>query len=339
MQWTQHHDGNCLTQFVVLRLDRNDRTRTYKTVAVYRPEIQISDWLMYEAHVSPGENQFLLKPSNVLYNRFGLKTEKPDYMSVINIERRRCRPHTSATRQRSSSLDSSDIYKGQGRSSRNQDQGRMLHLAECIHDKDIFHDECQDFIYAYDPRFQRDRIAMGGPNSDTVALFDLCENGVLCRSKTTILRHQRMARLVFSPDGRFLVGLIGYFVKRDLIVMYGSVLYNSDNLEIIQHIDFSATGPFTTELHRSYLLPEFSANGAYVALPIDKMDSHGEYAALHVALCTVPFEVNLLKLCRFYILRYVCVTDIYSLPLPTPLKNYLLFRPYAFPSYMDTVLS
>ncbi len=339
MQWTEEHGKDCLTQFIVLRLVRKDEGATYKTVAVYKPTFQPSYWLFYEALVSPGENQFLLRPSKILYNRFRdqipkVKDNKHNHVSVINIQPGGSRPHTTATRQRSWSICGSDLQRGQGQDTDNRGQGLPLHVPDCIHKKDIFHDNSHDFVYAYDPRFQRNRLAVGGYNSDHIYLYDLAQEGVICESKS-----QPMARLVFSPDGRFLIGLVGYFqiTEKESVITNGVVLYNSDSLEILERIDYSAVGPVAIAAHKSYLLPEFSSNGAYIAVP--KIPSSEHSPLLRVAVYTVPFEVNLMKLCRFYILRYVCITDIYKLALPTPLKNFLLFRPYTYQNYTDTFSS
>ena len=41
---------------------------------------------------------------------------------------------------------------------------------------------------------------------------------------------------------------------------------------------------------------------------------------------TVPVEMSLQNLCRLCILSVVSVTNVYLLPLPKPLQNYLLFK-------------
>ena len=148
IQWTTNDD---VIHFAVVRLCKG----VYKTEAVYIPEeSEIS--LIYEATISPGQNQFLLRPNPVLCHRFMKdkyrKSSLPkNYVRVIDLEK--------------------GIVKGQG-----QSEGHGWHYREsdncyeevespvhsfgkCLHRTDIFEGHADETAYAYDPRFAANRIA------------------------------------------------------------------------------------------------------------------------------------------------------------------------------------
>ncbi len=193
MQWSTD-DNTC--RFIVMRLQGG----VFRTVAVFEPQSQPSDLLIYEALVSPGGNQFLLRPSPVMCNRFMkeiIQARPQDYVSVINVETGVFT--TSSTRHSTRN----DLDKGQGHID-SEAQGQSFHFAKCTHQKDLFHNDSYDGVYAYDPRYPSNRIAVGGYYTDKVYLFDLDREEYLRESEASDELPQQMARLVFSPDGRYI---------------------------------------------------------------------------------------------------------------------------------------
>ncbi len=192
MQWSTD-DNTC--RFIVMRLQGG----VYRTVAVYEPQVQPADLLIYEALVSPGGNQFLLRPSPVMCNRFMkeiIQARPEDYVSVINIE-----TGVFTTGSTRSQRTSNDLDPDQSHTVSNS-QSESFRFSKCTHQKDLFHNESYDGVYAYDPRYSRNRIAVGGYYTDKVYLFDLDLEECLCESEASDELPQQMARLVYSPDGR-----------------------------------------------------------------------------------------------------------------------------------------
>ena len=165
IQWTTNHD---VIHFAIVRLCNG----VYKTVAVYIPE-EGELPLIYEALVSPGQNQFLLRPNPVLCQRF-MKDHyvslPNNYVSVIDLEQ--------------GILKDPDVGQGPGTGQgHSQGQGEYENehwyfreedncyeeleessephsFGKCLHRADLFTDgHADEIVYSYDPRFPANRIA------------------------------------------------------------------------------------------------------------------------------------------------------------------------------------
>ena len=142
IQWTTNDDT---IHFAVMRLCQGEEEMVYKTLAVHIPEDTEDFPLIYEATISPGQNQFLLRPNQVLCNRFmkeKLRDSMPcNYVSVIDLELGRLKSPPEGPSENSSG------------------QAEEVNFGKCLHTADLFENVADQMAYAYDPRFPADRIA------------------------------------------------------------------------------------------------------------------------------------------------------------------------------------
>ena len=111
----------------------------YETVAVFRPDVP-DIHCIYEAIISPGQNQFLLRPSPVLCHRL----MKDKYTSLPNNCAR---------------VVNIDLGRQRCTNSYEEAQSRAHNFVTCWYQTDLFAGYANKIAYAYDPRFASNRIA------------------------------------------------------------------------------------------------------------------------------------------------------------------------------------
>lgn len=106
------------------------------------------------------------------------------------------------------------------------------------------------------------------------------------------------------------------------------LVYHSDTLQIVHGIS-NPCGRLDSLLYPLYpacLFPIFSCSGKFLAVVRKPNSSNPE--SLDVDVLSVPTVLELQSLCRIVIRMCTTEQHIHCLPLPTALRNYLLFKPY-----------
>ena len=231
---------------------------------------------------------------------------------------------------------------------------------KCAHMRDILFGESETIVYAFDPRYQWRRLAIGyqGDKAE-IQLINIATDEMLCRSDAgsrgngliTAQTLQRTEKLVYSPDGRFLASLVSKisFVSDSLVTMAiaGVLVYNSNNLDVIHAVSVHEGAPhlglssfengLRIKAYKALLIPEFSLNGRYLAIPRVKSDlspnnSHDDGSRFDsdfiIDVYSVPTILRLTELCRAVICLHMSKGAVDQLPaLPLKLKSFLNFRP------------
>ena len=152
IQWTTN-DGSI--HIAVVRLCNG----VYNTIAVYNPE-QTGVSPFYEAIISPGQNQFLLRPNSVICHRFlkdklyaSHKYSPPNnYVSVIDLELGTLKDQgQSEHSERWHYRESDNCYE--------EVESPVHSFGKCLHRTDLFEGFADEIAYAYDPRYSSRRIA------------------------------------------------------------------------------------------------------------------------------------------------------------------------------------
>ncbi len=188
----------------------------------------------------------------------------------------------------------------------------------------------RDHVFAFDPRYDWRRIVIGYQYASVVRVYDLLEKKILAENNSHGSLKQCAENLVYSPDGRFLASLVSTILTtRTKIRIWGVLVYCSDTLELIHGIDQSCpTGPLETLLYPACIFPMFSSSGKFLAVPRRPKYHNSESFVVDVDVLLVPNVIHLQTLCRITILLCTKSNDVPLLPLPSALKNYLLFKPY-----------
>jgi hypothetical protein len=105
----------------------------------------------------------------------------------------------------------------------------------------LFDGESQEVVIAFDPRFRWRRIVIGdsvqkGESSSTVRIYDLMHQSTILESDPSY--DQLTQNLVYSPDGLIIASLnIETTSYGDSLHLKGVIIYDSDSLVILKHID------------------------------------------------------------------------------------------------------
>ncbi len=286
------------------------------TVATYDYLLDDEDAVFLEAIISPDLNKFLLRPNPFLCRKdLGIKCNFALELFHINYPTGQC------------------------------------HLV-----KDVLMGQSSKVSLTFDPRYTWRRIAVGSRvQNKPVEVLDLHTNETVLESQSRDPQYQtlwqRTEHMVYSPDGRFLASLVSKCSSLrehvSNITVSGVIVYDADSLEILIVSSLSnRISPLIPGSGRRYhykdgmvmcLLPQFTLNGNYIALPkvstvvMDDSDWEPETTEFdEVHIYTVPFDpFDLQALCRTTIVRHMRATDaVNCLHIPDKLKKYLLFGPY-----------
>ena len=286
------------------------------TVATYDYFIDDEDAVFLEAFISPDLNKFLLRPNPFLCRKdLGIKCNFAVELFHINYP-----------------------------------------TGQCHNMKEILLGQSSKVTLTFDPKFNWRRVAVGSRvQSKPVHILDLHTNEVVAESQSRDPQYQilwqRTEHMVYSPDGRFLASLVSRCSSLrehvSNITVSGVVVYDSDSLEVLIVSSLNAKiSPLLPGSGRRYhykdgmvmcLLPQFSQNGNYIALPkvntvvVDESDWEPETTESdEVHIYTVPFDpFDLQALCRTTIVRHLrSPSSAKALNLPDKLKKYLQFKPY-----------
>ncbi len=201
---------------------------------------------------------------------------------------------------------------------------------ECI--TTLFGGKAMGSVFAFDPRYHWRRLAVGAchnPNQRTIVIYDLAKGTSQVESDPTL--HQMTQNLVFSPDGIYLASLVvSACIQRDVLLLEGVILYDSDELKILHRIrspGHYAVIPVTPIA----MFPLFSIDGQYMAA-VRSEDYEENTGGIDVTVHTVPTPKTLYlqDLVRVYLLKNLKRDHISQLPLPSRLKDFLLFKPYIY---------
>ncbi len=286
------------------------------TVATFDYRLDDEDAVFLEAILSPDLHKFLLRPNPFLCRKdLGIKCNFQLELYHINYH-----------------------------------NGTVHHI------KDVLMGQSSKVTLTFDPRFNWRRVAVGcRVQNKPIEVLDLHTNEVVAESQSRDPEYQmvwqRTEHMVYSPCGRFLASLVSRCnsLREHVsnVTVSGVIVYDSDTLEILIVSSLNPRiSPLLPGSGRRYhykdgmvmcLLPQFSLNGNYIALPkvntivMDESDWEPEMTeADEVHIYTVPFNpFDLQCLCRTIIVRHMrCPTLIDTLMLPEKLKKFLQFGPY-----------
>ena len=286
------------------------------TVATYDYFIDDEDAVFLEAIISPDLNKFLLRPNPFLCRKdLGIKCNFAVELFHINYP-----------------------------------------TGQCHHVKEVLMGQSSKVSLTFDPRWNWRHVAVGSRvQNKPVYILDLHSNEIVAESQSRDPKYlalwQRTEHMVFSPDGRFLASLASRCSSLrehvSNITVSGVIVYNSDSLEVLIVSSLNTRiSPLLPGSGRKYhykdgmvmcLLPQFSTNGNYIALPkvstvvMDELDWEPETTEQdEVHIYTVPFEpFDLQALCRTIIVRHLRSPNVVeTLLLPDKLKKFLQFKPH-----------
>ena len=285
------------------------------TVATYDYFIDDEDAVFLEAIISPDLKKFLLRPNPFLCRKdLGIKCNFALELFHINYRTR-----------------------------------------QCHNVKEVLMGQSSKVTLTFDPRWNWRHVAVGSRvQNKAVYVLDLHSNEKEAESQSRDPKYQvlwqRTEHMVYSPDGRFLASLASRCSSLrehvSNITVSGVIVYDSDTLEVLIVSSLNTRiSPLLPGSGRRFhykdgmvmcLLPQFSQNGNYIALPkvntvvIGEFDNEETTESDEVHIYTVPFEpFDLQALCRTIVVRHLTsLNAVEALLLPDKLKKYLQFKPY-----------
>lgn len=180
----------------------------------------------------------------------------------------------------------------------------------------------------FDPRFRWSRLAIVNYNNgrnikDGLVLYSLEEKEVFAVSDVvlSIIYAGGYFCARYSRDGNYLIlqkiteNMLGAYCYAD------SYVFNSNTLKLLKHYD-SSLQPLSTRCQTNYI-PLFSKCGSRICM--QSQDTNGEAC---ICIYQLPRPISLQEQCRISILQNIqSCTAIHRLPLPSRLRNFLLFVP------------
>ncbi len=197
VQWTTNDDRIYLA---VLRLNPDG---TYRTLAVFSPD-STSDVVLYEATISPAQNQFLLRPSQVLCNRFmrsKYTTLPENHVKVIDIELGVVRTKGAQTPSPSDEYNFGQTWRfREADNCYEETEPEVYSFGKCLHLTDLFEDVANQVAYAYDPRFPNNRIAwvnnlnIRSNRDNDHRLVKFLSTNLTCQTRNNHCNHESTAK-------------------------------------------------------------------------------------------------------------------------------------------------